>query len=187
MNRHVKILGGFIGVGLALALGSIPSAVHALEVVACMYDSTTVPRIGDDPNACPADQKLNIVSVRTSWADPSTTGSSSGGAAPNVQEGPFVLAKRLDRTSPGLFLALATRQLLGGVLVVMYDQRVGLRVPRLFSILIENAVVVSIEASGADGSADSLELVGFKYAKITLRDDVSGRQTSWNFVTHGPN
>ena len=63
-----------VAASLALAL---PCAAQ-VSVVGCIYDST-VPHVTDDPNRCPAERKLDIVSIKTSW-----TQSSAAAASPST-------------------------------------------------------------------------------------------------------
>src|SRR4029077_15559873 len=87
-----------------------------VSVVGCIYDTTT-PQIGDDPNRCPADRKLDVVSIKTSWTQSATAGATGGAGAGKVQTQPFVIVKNLDRTSPKLFLDVTTGHHLRGVLI----------------------------------------------------------------------
>jgi type VI protein secretion system component Hcp len=168
-------------VGLAFAL---PCAAE-VSVVGCIFDSTN-PQINDDPNRCPADRRLDVVSVKTSWTQSSTVGGGGGGGAGKVQVGPFVISKNLDRTSPGLFRDVVTGRHLRGVLVVVFDSGPrGGSLRRVFSFLLEDALVSSLEFDAADSrarGATPLDLVGFSYAKLTIRDDVSGLATTFDFA-----
>ena len=180
--KRVVIRRGFVGIALAFVLGLTVTNADALEVVSCLYDRTT-PHISDDPRECP-DQKIDVISIKTAWTNGTTLGSAGGGAVDKAKAGPLVIVKRIDQASPKIFLALATVQRLQGVLVVIFDQKGGAKAPRLFSILIETAFVASIDDSSADGKDDALEMVGVVYGKATLRDDASGAQASWNFVSN---
>jgi len=155
-----------------------------VSVVGCIFDSTT-PHITDDPNQCPADRKLDIVSVKTSWTQASSIGTGAGGGEGKVQTGPFVVSKNLDRASPSLFLDVVTGRHLRGVLVVVFesDSRGNLR--RVFSFLLEEAIVSSLEFDAADSrarGATPVDLVGFSYARITVRDDVSRSTQTFDVV-----
>jgi len=118
MKRAVGMLLG-LSVGLGFLLGLSVPATQALEVVGCLYDNTA-PQIDDDPRTCPPERQLDLVSLKTSWTNTPSTG---GGGAGKAQAGPFVLAKRLDRTSPQLFLHVVTGRHLDGVLIVIFEQR----------------------------------------------------------------
>jgi type VI secretion system Hcp family effector len=182
MESTVGMLVG-LSVGFSFLLGLTAPAVQALDVVGCLYDNTNV-QIDDDPNTCPPEQRLDLVSIKTSWTNTPTNGGGSGG---RVEPEPFVLVKRLDRTSPQLFFHVATGRHLDGALIVLFDQLRGQRAQRLFSILLVDVVVTSLEASAADSpraNAETLEMVQLRYATITLRDDVSGEQTPCDFLAN---
>src|SRR5262245_32117304 len=78
MKSAVKMLVG-LSVGLGCLLGLTVPAAQALDVVGCLYDNTA-PQIDDDPNACPPEQKLDLVSIKTSWSNaPLLPGGGGGG------------------------------------------------------------------------------------------------------------
>ena len=171
----------FAGIAASLVL-ALPCAAE-VSVVGCIFD-TTNPQINDDPNRCPAERKLDIVSIKTSWTQSSTIGGGGGGAG-KVQVGPFVVSKNLDRTSPALFLDVVTGRHLRGVLVAVFDTDNRGRLRRVFSVLLDEVLVSSLEFDAADSRARGampLDLVGFSYARITIRDDVSGVATTFDFA-----
>ncbi|HTF14454.1 MAG TPA: type VI secretion system tube protein Hcp [Burkholderiales bacterium] len=169
------------GIAASLAL-ALPCAAQ-VSVVGCIFDSTN-PQISDDPNQCPPDRKLDIVSVKTSWTQTLAVGGGGGGAG-KVQVGPFVISKNLDRTSPGLFLDVVTGRHLRGVLIAVFESssRGGFR--RVFSFLLEDVLVSSLEFDAADSrtrGAMPVDLVGFGYAKLTVRDDVANVSAAFDFA-----
>ena len=163
---------------LALAF---PCAAE-VAVVGCLFDSTN-PQITDDPNQCPAERELDIVSLKTSWTQTLAVGGGGGGAG-KVQVGPFVVSKNLDRTSPGLFLDVVTGRHLRGVLIAVFETNSRGNFRRVFSFLLQDALVSSLEFDAADSRARGampVDLVGFGYARLTVRDDVSGVSTTFDF------
>src|SRR5262245_55342761 len=166
-----------IAASFALAL----PALAEVSVVGCIFDSTN-PQIGDDPNQCPADRKLDIVSMKGSWAQTGTIGGGGGGAG-KVQFNPLVISKNLDRASPRLFLDVVTGRHLRGVLVAIFESDARGHLRRVFSILLEDAIVSSLEFDAADSrarGASPVDLVEFSYARITVRDDVSRLSTTFD-------
>ena len=153
-----------------------------VAVVGCLFDSTN-PQITDDPNQCPAERKLDIVSLKTSWTQTLAVGGGGGGAG-KVQVGPFVVSKNLDRTSPGLFLDVVTGRHLRGVLIGVFETNSRGNFRRVFSFLLQDALVSSLEFDAADSRARGampVDLVGFGYSRLTVRDDVSGVSTTFDF------
>jgi len=170
------------GIAASLAL-ALPCAAE-VSVVGCLFDSTA-PQINDDPNRCPADRKLDIVSVKSSWTQTATVGGGGGGGAGKVQVGPFVISKNLDRTSPGLFRDVVTGRHLRGVLVAVFESNSRGNLQRVFSFLLEDALVSSLEFDAADSrvrGASPVELVGFSYERLTVRDDVTRLSTTFDFA-----
>ena len=156
-----------------------------VSVVGCIFDSTT-PQISDDPNRCPADRKLDVVSIKTSWTQSTAIGSASGGAgAGKVQSTPFVIVKNLDRTSPTLFLDVTTGRHLRGVLIVVFDTNNRGSLQRVFSFLLDDVLVSSLEFDAADSrvrGALPMDQVGFSYARLLIRDERSGLSTNFDFA-----
>jgi type VI secretion system Hcp family effector len=171
---------------LAAALFAIafPAAAQ-VSVVGCIYDSTTA-QITDDPNRCPADRKLDIVSIKTSWTSPVTIGSATGGAgAGKVQSQPFIITKNLDRTSPGLFVDVTTGRHLRNVLIGVFDTNNRGNLRRVFTFLLDTVFVSSLEFDAADSrqrGALPLDVVSFAYAKLTIKDETSGLSTAFDFT-----
>jgi len=169
------------GVVASLAL-AFPCAGE-VAVVGCLFDSTN-PQITDDPNQCPPERKLDIVSIKTSWTQTLAVGGGGGGGAGKVQVGPFVVSKNLDRTSPGLFLDVVTGRHLRGVLIAVFETSSRGNLRRVFSFLLQDALVSSLEFDAADSRARGampVDLVGFSYARLTVRDDVSNVSTTFDF------
>ena len=169
-----------VAASLALAL---PCAAQ-VSVVGCIYDST-VPHVTDDPNRCPAERKLDIVSIKTSWTQSGGIIGGGGGGEGKVTVGPFVISKNLDRTSPGLFLDVVTGRHLQGVLIAVFDTGPRGNLRRVFSFLLEQVVVSSLEFDAADSRARGalpLDLVGFAYAKLVVRDDLFNVTETFDFA-----
>src|SRR5258706_286336 len=106
--------------GVVASLARAFPCAAELAVVGCLFDPTN-PQITDDPNQCPPERKLDIVSIKTSWTQTLAVGGGGGGGAGKVQVGPFVVSKNLDRTSPGLFLDVVTGRHLRGVLIAVFE------------------------------------------------------------------
>src|SRR5207245_7026934 len=117
--------------------------------VSSIYDSA-VPHSTDDPNRCPAERKLDIVSIKTSWTQSGGVIGGGGGGEGKVTVGPFVISKNLDRTSPGLFLDVVTGRHLQGVLIAAFDTGPRGDLRRVFSFLLEQVVVSFLEFDAAE-------------------------------------
>ncbi len=177
MKKFVYCTLAGIAASLALAL---PCAAQ-VSVVGCLFDSAT-PRITDDPNQCPADRKLDIVSIKTSWAQLIASG---GGGAGKVQAAPFLISKNLDRTSPALFRDVVTGKHLRGALIAVFDSSARGNSRRVFSFLLQDVQVTSLEFDAADSRARGampLDLVGLSYDKLTVRDEVANVSETFDFV-----
>jgi type VI secretion system Hcp family effector len=180
-------MGTFVTRALAGVAASFALALPCLaevSVVGCIFDSTN-PQITDDPNRCPADRKLDIVSMKGAWTQTATTGAGGGAGEGKVQTKPFVIVKNLDRASPSLFMDVVTGRHLRGVLVAVFESDARGRLQRVFSFLLEDALVSSLEFDAADSrarGATPVDLVEFVYARITVRDEASRLTTTFDFA-----
>jgi type VI secretion system secreted protein Hcp len=172
--------------GIAASFAVALPCLAQVSVVGCLYDGTP-PNINDDPNRCAPDRKLDIVSIKTSWTNPGSLGTGSGGGAGKVQVGPFVISKNFDRTSPGLFRDIVTGRHLNGAVIVVFETDARGRSRRLLSFLLDTVFVSSLEFDAADSrvrGATPGDLVGLAYEKLTIRDDVSNTVQSFDFATN---
>jgi type VI secretion system Hcp family effector len=173
--------------GLAASLAFALPCMAQVSVVGCIFDSTN-PQITDDPNRCPADRKLDIVSIKGAWTQTETIGSAGGGAgAGKVQTKPFVIVKNLDRASPALFMDVVTGRHIRGVLIAVFESSNRGSLQRTFSFLLEDAIVSSLEFDAADSrarGASPMDLVEFSYARITVKDEVSRLTSVFDFVAN---
>jgi type VI protein secretion system component Hcp len=175
-RRSIAPLLVMVSVVAALILLGSARGSAALEVVACMSIGTPAIAISSDPRSCPADRLIDAVAGASGWTVPA-----AGGATQAVE---FQLTKRLDRTSPTLFLDAVSQRRLSAVLVVFFDGRPGGSGQRLYSLLLTDVLITSLANSAADDGAASafpLEAVTFRYRSITVRDDASGVQQCWDF------
>lgn len=173
--------------GLAASLAFALPCMAEVSVVGCIFDSTN-PQITDNPNNCPADHKLDIVSIKGAWTQPVTVGSAGGGAgAGKVQLKPFVIVKNLDRASPSLFTDVVTGRHLNGVLIAVFESNNRGALQRTFSFLLEEVIVSSLEFDAADSrarGASPMDVVEFSYARITVKDEVSRLTSVFDFVAN---
>jgi type VI protein secretion system component Hcp len=170
-HRHT-LIPGLLALAMVAILDGLAGSASAAEVQACLALAGSL-SIGDDPASCAAGNRVDAVSVKLSLA-----------TAGKPQVGPLVLAKRLDETSPALFISAATTRVLPNVLGVIFESGTATSggaspVPgrRLFSILLSDAVIASLEDSAEDGGltrVSPLEVLSFSYGRIALRDDVTG-------------
>src|SRR5215831_15013905 len=172
--------------GLAASLAIALPCMAEVSVVGCIFDSTN-PQITDNPNNCPADRRLDIVSIKSAWTQTDTLGTGGGGGAGKVQTKPFVIVKNLDRASPALFTDVVTGRHVRGVLIAVFESSNRGPLQRTFSFLLEDAIVSSLEFDAADSrarGASPMDVVEFSYAKLTVKDEVSRITSVFDFVAN---
>ena len=126
------------------------------------------------------------MSIKTSWAQlVASGGGGGGGGTGKVQAGPFLISKNLDRTSPALFRDVVTGKHLRGALIAVFDSSARGNSRRVFSFLLQDVQVTSLEFDAADSRARGampLDLVGLSYDKLTVRDEVANVSATFDFV-----
>ena len=172
--------------GFAASLAFALPCMAEVSVVGCIFDATN-PQITDNPNNCPADRKLDIVSIKGAWTQTDTVSTGGGAGAGKVQTKPFVIVKNLDRASPALFMDVVTGRHIRGVLVAVFESNNRGALQRTFSFLLEDAIVSSLEFDAADSrtrGASPMDVVEFSYARITVKDEVSRITSVFDFTTN---
>ena len=172
-----------LGWTVAVLLGAVvllsgPRPSSALDVVACLSASAAV-SITSDPRACPSDRVIDAVAGSTGWTVPASGGLTKAAA--------FELTKRLDRTSPTLFLDAMMQRRLQAVLIAFFDSAPGGTGRRLYSMLLSDVGITTLVNSAGDtatAGALPVEVVTLQYRRITVRDDVSGAQQCWDFTAN---
>ena len=121
---------------------------------------------------------------------PSGTGSSVGKAAD------FIITKKLDRSSPQLFLNSLTGAAVPTVILEFTGASTSSTNPVFYRITLENVVVKKIDSTGIPAGTDTRpnESVSLGFEKIKLEyyyQDSKGGMTAvpavtWNFTTNAP-
>src|SRR5262249_53411385 len=95
------------------------------------------------------------------------------------------IVKNLDQTSPGLFRDVVTGRHLRGALIVVFDTNTRGQLRRVFSFLLDEVLVSSLEFDAADSrtrGATPMDLVSLVYARITVRDDATNTVQNFDVV-----
>jgi type VI secretion system secreted protein Hcp len=90
------------------------------------------------------------------------------------------IMKRLDRSSPALFLALVKGQLLSSA-VLNFLHEAGDGFTKTFKITLTNVTVTKFGPAASENNViASTEQISLKYQKIQLKDVLSGQTACWN-------
>ena len=90
------------------------------------------------------------------------------------------IVKRLDRSSPALFLALAKRQLFSNA-ILNFFRETGSGFTKTFKITLTNVTVTKFGPAASENNVvASTEQISLKYQKIQLKDVLSGQTACWN-------
>jgi type VI secretion system Hcp family effector len=93
------------------------------------------------------------------------------------------IMKRLDRSSPALFLALVKGQFLSSA-VFNFLHEAGDGFTKTFKITLTNAMVTKFGPAASENNViASTEQISFKYQKIQLKDVLSGQTACWNVAS----
>jgi type VI secretion system Hcp family effector len=112
------------------------------------------------------------------------TGSAGGSRARNLPIfSDLLIHKRLDRSSPALFLALVNGDLLAnGVITFLRTDQGGFT--RFLTIALTNVSVTKFQIDDSENEVlAGHEQINLNYERIELRDEVTGQSACWNIPT----
>ena len=92
----------------------------------------------------------------------------------------LMIHKRLDRSSPALFLALVKGSLLGsGVITFLRTDQGGFTT--FFTITLTNVLLTKFQTGDSEnGVLAGREQINLNYERIELKDEVTGQSACWN-------
>lgn len=98
------------------------------------------------------------------------------------QAGPLGIVKNFERSTPKLFQALVTGELLNRVVIRFYTQDAAGVLRNNFTIELRDAFIQSIDTGGnAQVASGVRETVNFVYRRIKLRDEINGVESDYDF------
>ena len=109
------------------------------------------------------------------------TGSAGGSRARSLPVfSDLMIHKRLDRSSPALFLALVKGSLLGsGVITFLRTDQGGFTT--FFTITLTNVLLTKCQTGDSENEVlAGREQINLNYERIELRDEVTGQSACWN-------
>jgi type VI secretion system secreted protein Hcp len=109
------------------------------------------------------------------------TGSAGGSRARSLPVfSDLMIHKRLDRSSPALFLALVKGSLLGsGVITFLRTDQGGFTT--FFTITLTNVLLTKFQTGDSENEVlAGREQINLNYERIELRDEVTGQSACWN-------
>src|SRR5262245_47960519 len=164
---------GWSVLALTLVGGGLimPGYAAEVDIVAC-FDGA----VPSTPQTCPAgSDRINVVSIKSELTHTLADDGGGGGGSGKVQFAHFAMVKRLDSTSPKLFLAVATgrhTRMLG--IGVFTTVGMGQTARLVFSITLTDVVITRIADIAQDTLSTtepaSMETIEFAFSKIELLD-----------------
>jgi type VI secretion system secreted protein Hcp len=136
---------------------------------------------------------IALSSFDFSAENPTTIGSASGGAgAGKAKFNELAITKKVDKSSPGLFAALATGGHFGSV--QLYLRRSGADGKPYLAYEFQLVSVTKVDWTGSDGDDAPSEAVTFVYGALQVAYKTqnpdgslgSATKTSWSQVTNSP-
>ena len=109
------------------------------------------------------------------------TGSAGGSRARSLPVfSDLMIHKRLDRSSPALFLALVKGSILGsGVITFLRTDQGGFTT--FFTITLTNVLLTKFQTGDSENEVlAGREQINLNYERIELKDEVTGQSACWN-------
>lgn len=123
---------------------------------------------------------IEVLSLSGNVQEP-VTGSAGGSRARSLPVfSDLMIHKRLDRSSPALFLALVKGSLLGsGVITFLRTDQGGFTT--FFTITLTNVLLTKFQTGDSENEVlAGREQINLNYERIELRDEVTGQSACWN-------
>jgi type VI secretion system Hcp family effector len=123
---------------------------------------------------------IEVLSLSGNVQEP-VTGSAGGSRARSLPVfSDLMIHKRLDRSSPALFLALVKGSLLGsGVITFLRTDQGGFTT--FFTITLTNVLHHKVQTGDSENEVlAGREQINLNYERIELRDEMTGQSACWN-------
>lgn len=123
---------------------------------------------------------IEVLSLSGNVQEP-VTGSAGGSRARSLPVfSDLMIHKRLDRSSPALFLALVKGSILGsGVITFLRTDQGGFTT--FFTITLTNVLLTKFQTGDSENEVlAGREQINLNYERIELRDEVTGQSACWN-------
>ena len=123
---------------------------------------------------------IEVLSLSGNVQEP-VTGSAGGSRARSLPVfSDLMIHKRLDRSSPALFLALVKGSLLGsGVITFLRTDQGGFTT--FFTITLTNVLLTKFQIGDSENEVlAGREQINLNYERIELKDEVTGQSACWN-------
>ena len=123
---------------------------------------------------------IEVLSLSGNVQEP-VTGSAGGSRARSLPVfSDLMIHKRLDRSSPALFLALVKGSILGsGVITFLRTDQGGFTT--FFTITLTNVLLTKFQTGDSENEVlAGREQINLNYERIELKDEVTGQSACWN-------
>lgn len=165
-GRLLRYLTAVVSIALALA---VPTTAMADLI------TLKLPGITGDVTVEGQQGTIEVLSLSGTIEEP-VTGSAGGSRARSVPIfGDFMIRKRLDSSSPALFLALIKGSLLGsGVITFLRSEKAGFM--RFFTITLTNVLLTKFQTEHSENEVSAgHEQINLNYERFELKDEVTGQ------------
>jgi type VI secretion system secreted protein Hcp len=125
---------------------------------------------------------IEVLSLSGTIQEP-VTGSAGGSRVRSVPVfGDLMIGKRLDSSSPALFLALVKGSLLGsGVITFLRTDQA--KFIKFFTITLTNVLLTKFQTDHSENEVSAgHEQINLNYERIELKDEVTGQSACWNIT-----
>jgi type VI secretion system Hcp family effector len=175
MKSHLARFHGHFRAVVALAFAlSIPATATA--------DLITLKLPGIQGNVTAVGQEGTIEVLSLSQGSTAAPPSSTGRESTATIFTDLNIVKRLDSSSPSLFLALVKGSIFNNAVITFLHQTASGFV-KFFSITLSNVSLTQFQASDSEGTVFvSNEQLNLHYDQIQLKDEVTGQSACWNLA-----
>ena len=164
-----------VSIAFALAL-STPAMADLITL--------KVPGIPGDLKVNGEEGVIEVMSLSNSVQNSSVVGSGSGGAGTSkLVPSDMVINKRLDASSPPLFLAMVTGKHFPNAVITFLQENEKGNLTKFFTFTLSNVVVSKLETNASENQVLT-EKINLNYSRIQLKDEASGQQACWDIPSN---
>ena len=139
-----------------------------------------VPGIPGDLKVKGEEGAIEVMSLLNNVQNHITAGSTGGGAGTGkIVLSDLVIHKRVDASSPPLFLALVTGKHFPTAVITFLQQNETGILAKFFTITLTNVIVSKFETDATENQVLT-EILNLNYTRIRLKDEVTGQQACWD-------
>ncbi len=163
---------------ISIALMAAPAVARADLI------TLAIPGITGDVRVAGQEKTIEVLSLSNDVFVP-VSGGGSGQPTGRAQFSPMIIHKRIDIASPQLFVALLNNKRFPSAVITFLRSTGGLPFTKFFTITLTNVFISNFRTDAAETNVMAgPEQINLNYARIQLRDEMTGTLACFDFTSN---